>query len=81
MSIDVYKDRWLPKLSTFKVSNPPPLPMIFKVAMLRLENGDWNIALIGQLFGDDYANCILSLPVDSFNHADVLIWHFTKDGE
>ena len=40
LSIDVYKDSWLPKPSTFMISNPPHLPGNFGVAMLCLANGD-----------------------------------------
>ena len=53
MSIDVYNNRWLPKPSTFKVSNFSLSPGNFKVAMLRLNNEDWNMDLIRQLFDED----------------------------
>ena len=49
--------------------------------MLRLDNGYWNKALIEYLFNDEDANAILSLPIGSFNHDDVIFWHFTKDGD
>ena len=39
-SIDVVKDRWLPKLSNFKVSAPPFLPNNIKVVDLYDSNGD-----------------------------------------
>ncbi|KAL5556823.1 hypothetical protein UlMin_039059 [Ulmus minor] len=47
-NIDIFKDRWLPEPSNFKVTTPI-LPGVFKVAMLRLNNGDWNKALIEYL--------------------------------
>ena len=81
MNIDIYKDMWLPKPSTFKIYDPPPILGKFKVAMLHLENGNWNIALIEHLFYVDDATYIISLHVGSFDHTDVLIWHYTKDGE
>ncbi|KAL5548933.1 hypothetical protein UlMin_004164 [Ulmus minor] len=80
-NIDIFKDRWLPEPSNFKVTTPRILLWIFKVAMLRLDNGDWNKALIEYLFNDDDTNAILSLPIGSFDHDDVLFWHFTKDGD
>ncbi|KAL5554514.1 hypothetical protein UlMin_041915 [Ulmus minor] len=79
-NIDIFKDRWLPEPSNFKVTTPPMLPGIFKVAMLRLNNGDWNKALIEYLFNADDVKAILSLPIGSFDHDDVLFWHYTKDG-
>ena len=41
--------------------------------MLHLDNGKWNMAFIRQLFDDDDANDILSLPVGFFDHVDVLM--------
>ncbi|KAL5560150.1 hypothetical protein UlMin_036361 [Ulmus minor] len=80
-NIDIFKDRWLPEPSNFKVTTPPMLPGIFKVAILRLNNGDWNKALIEYLFNADDAKAILSLPIGSLDHDDVLFWHHTKDGD
>ncbi|KAL5579573.1 hypothetical protein UlMin_012015 [Ulmus minor] len=81
MGIDIFKDRWLPTPPFFKISSSPPFPGNFKVDMLRLDSGDWNNAVIEHLFDAKEAKAILSLPVGSFNHANVLFWHFTKDGE
>ncbi|KAL5567856.1 hypothetical protein UlMin_024431 [Ulmus minor] len=78
-NIDIFKDRWLPEPSNFKVTIPPMLPGIFKVAMLHLNNGDWNKAVIEYLFNADDAKAILSLPIGSFDHDDILFWHHTKD--
>ncbi|KAL5555894.1 hypothetical protein UlMin_038130 [Ulmus minor] len=80
-NIDIFKDRWLPEPSNFKVTTPPMLPGVFKVAMLRLNNDDWNKALIEYLFNANDVKAILSLPIGSFEHDDVLFWHFTKDGD
>ena len=49
--------------------------------MLWNDNDDWNRVLVGQLFDEDDAKDILSLLVGSFDHDDVLLWHFHKDGE
>ena len=51
------------------------------MGMLCLESGDWNRYLIEHLFEVEDAIAILSLHVGSFDHADILFWHFTKDGE
>ncbi|KAL5572866.1 hypothetical protein UlMin_022463 [Ulmus minor] len=80
-NIDIFKDRWLPEPSNFKVTTPPILPGVFNVAMLRLNNGDWNKALIEYLFNANDVKAILSLPIGSLEHDDVLFWHFTKDGD
>ncbi|KAL5564942.1 hypothetical protein UlMin_028106 [Ulmus minor] len=81
MDIDIFKDRWLPEPSNFQVTTPPILPGTFKVAMMRLNNGEWNKALIEYLFNVEDAKDILSLPIGYFDHDDVLLWHFKKDGD
>ncbi|KAL5571108.1 hypothetical protein UlMin_020705 [Ulmus minor] len=43
--------------------------------------GEWKREFIEQLFGEDDAILVLSLPLGSFDHDDVLIWHHTWDGD
>ena len=47
--------------------NPHPLPSNFVVAKLRQHNGEWNKEFIEQLFGEDNAKLVLSLPLGSSN--------------
>ncbi|KAL5565122.1 hypothetical protein UlMin_028286 [Ulmus minor] len=53
-NIDIFKDRWLPEPSNFKVTTPPMLPGIFKVAMAYFLRSDvligLPIILLGLLF-------------------------------
>ena len=52
-----------------------------KVFNLRLHSSEWDGEFIQLLFGEEEARRILGLPLGSFDHNDVLIWHFSRDGE
>ncbi|KAL5574791.1 hypothetical protein UlMin_016490 [Ulmus minor] len=80
-SIRVTEDRWIPKGSSFKIVDPPPLPDNFRVSELRFPSGVWDADFIRSLFGDEVAKVILSILVGSMEHDDTLIWHHTRDGE
>ncbi|KAL5544591.1 hypothetical protein UlMin_008375 [Ulmus minor] len=73
LNIDVIQDRWVPNPPVFKLFDPPPLPEGFTVFDLCLQNGEWDSEFIHLLFGEEEARKILSLPLGSFEHDDVLI--------
>ncbi|KAL5581022.1 hypothetical protein UlMin_013464 [Ulmus minor] len=81
VNIDIIQDRWVPNPPMFKIFDPPPFPEGFSVFDIRLHNGEWDSEFILLLFGEEEARKILSLPLGSFNHDDVFIWHFSRDGE
>ncbi|KAL5543910.1 hypothetical protein UlMin_007694 [Ulmus minor] len=60
-SIRVTEDRWIPKGSSFKIVDPPPLPDNFRVSELRFPSGVWDAGFIRSLFGDEVAKVILSI--------------------
>ncbi|KAL5570359.1 hypothetical protein UlMin_026934 [Ulmus minor] len=80
-SIRVTEDRWIPKSNSFKILDPPPLPENFRVSELRIPSGTWDASFIRNLFGQEVAKDILSIPVGSLEHEDTLIRHHTRDGE
>ena len=45
-SIRIYRDRWIPRLFTFKIYSPPMLGVIATVDMLKSHHGMWNEALM-----------------------------------
>ena len=59
----------------------PPLPDDFMVVDLRMNSGKCNRQFVESLLGEDDAKFVLSLPLGSFDHNDVLIWDHTRDGE
>ena len=72
-NVKVLGDRWLPRPYTFQFIDPPPILNNFVVAKLRQHNVVWNKDLVGQLFGEENAKLVLSLPLGSFDHDDILI--------
>ncbi|KAK2659441.1 hypothetical protein Ddye_005974 [Dipteronia dyeriana] len=79
-SILVYQDRWLPRLSTFKVYSPLVLRDDALVSDLKLLSERWNEEMIRTCFMLDDAVCILSIPCSLVRRRDSLIWHFDKMG-
>ena len=79
-SIRIYKDRWIPRLSTFKVSSLPVLGVSAIVQCLKLPNGSWNKQLVKRNFCVDEVDVILSLPPYASVGADRLLWNFYKGG-
>ncbi|KAL5738561.1 hypothetical protein ACOSP7_031322 [Xanthoceras sorbifolium] len=63
----VYRDRWIPKASSFKPISPVVLDSMLTVASLNS-------------FLSDDASLILNLPCSSTIHADSLIWHADRAG-
>ncbi|KAL5543315.1 hypothetical protein UlMin_007099 [Ulmus minor] len=80
-SISVINDKWIPNQTAFMLLDPPPLPSDFRVSELRTPNGSWDSDFVRNLFGAEVAHDILSIPVGSMDHEDILIWHHTRDGE
>ncbi|KAK3231070.1 hypothetical protein Dsin_002951 [Dipteronia sinensis] len=79
-SLSIYKDRWLPRPSTFKVYSPLILDLNAKVQELKRANGDWNVDLVREFFLPNDADLILSLPCSSSNLPDSITWHYEKLG-
>ncbi|KAL5804471.1 hypothetical protein ACOSQ3_031271 [Xanthoceras sorbifolium] len=79
-NINIYKDRWLPRPSTFQVLSSPPVFGPTVVSDLKTPSGSWNENLIRSTFISANVDSILSLPPCSPIVPDSLLWHFTKDG-
>ncbi|KAK0607443.1 hypothetical protein LWI29_015165 [Acer saccharum] len=78
-SISVYKDRWIPRASTFKIASPPGVGVV-TVADLKREDGSWNEELIRQTFWEDEVQSILGIPTSRLALDDFLLWHYEKSG-
>ncbi|KAL5541111.1 hypothetical protein UlMin_043397 [Ulmus minor] len=61
--IRVTEDRWILKTNSFKILDSPPFPEDFCVSKLCTPSGPWDVVFIRQIFGDEVANDILSIPV------------------
>ncbi|KAK3225535.1 hypothetical protein Dsin_005397 [Dipteronia sinensis] len=79
-SVRIYKDRWIPRLSTFKVFSPHFFGRKCycwypQIAFLR-----WNVDLVKESFSSEEGDAILGLPSFSIETSDRLIWHFHNSG-
>ncbi len=82
-SIRIWKDRWLPTRTTFRVQSPiNSLQENATVDSLILQPArQWNFPLIDQLFEAFEAATIKTIPLSSRSSNDVLIWAATKNGK
>jgi ribonuclease HI len=79
--IRIWKDRWLPQPSTFQVQSPPSiLEPNAKVSQLLEDDGEWNLALLGQVFTVEEVEIIRTIPISSTDQEDRLIWRGTTKG-
>jgi hypothetical protein len=78
----IWKDRWVPNPSTFKIISPPTLLNLdAKVCDLVDTNSKWwNFPLLEFLFSSDGVEKIKEIPFSSTNQEDMLIWKGTKNG-
>ena len=78
----IWKDKWLPRPSTFMVQSPPRL-LDLSAKVCELIDKDmkrWNLALLANIFEKKDALLIHSLPVSFSNHEDRQVWRGTKNG-
>ncbi|KAK2646950.1 hypothetical protein Ddye_022145 [Dipteronia dyeriana] len=79
-SICIYKDRWIPRQSTFQVFSLHVLGENATIDSLKLLSGIWNFELVWGSFLEDDAKMILSVPPCSNNSSDSLLWHYYSSG-
>ncbi|KAK3221617.1 hypothetical protein Dsin_008642 [Dipteronia sinensis] len=77
---DKIKDRWIPRPSFAKVFSPPLLGVRAIVKALSSPSSGWNIPLIRASFLQEDVDAILSPPLSSFMHVDIVSWHYEKSG-
>ncbi|KAK3219971.1 hypothetical protein Dsin_013941 [Dipteronia sinensis] len=79
-SVRIYKDRWIPKPSSFMVVSPASLDPNATVDTLKTQSGAWNERLIRDNFVLDDAKAILSIPCSSSIATDSIFWSYEKFG-
>jgi hypothetical protein len=79
--IQIWKDRWLPSPSTFRVLSLPtsmdPNEIVSK--LIDVQSKWWNIPLLESLFSKEEAQLIQMIPISSTNQEDLLLWRGTKN--
>ncbi|KAF4390522.1 hypothetical protein F8388_006019 [Cannabis sativa] len=84
-TIDIWKQPWIPWLDYCDFLNlmnqvRPRFPNLRSIADITLDNGNWNMTLLKEMFGDsvgDRIGRIACLPLDN---RDVVVWKEANDG-
>ncbi|BFG20220.1 hypothetical protein CerSpe_064940 [Prunus speciosa] len=78
--VHICQDRWVPKLSTFKIySRHPNIPDLVQ-GLIDPGTQTWNRDLVMLCFNGEEAQTILSLPTSRWGCEDKMIWHFSAHG-
>lgn len=80
--INIWGDRWIPKLSSYKIQSPVNcFSEGDKVAKLIDESkGEWKKEIVKEVFNEDEAEIICRLPISKTGRADKQIWALSKNG-
>jgi hypothetical protein len=72
----IWKDRWVPQPTTFMIQSPPNLlnPEATVSKLIDVDTHWWKTYLLENLFSEEEAKIILSLPISFTNREDVCIW-------
>lgn len=78
----IWKDKWIPRHSTYMIQSPPVLqhPDATVRELIDEDTKWWNLPLLDILFTREEGQLIQSLPISSFNREDKCIWRGTKIG-
>lgn len=80
--MNVWKDRWLPRETTFKVYTPEIDAFKYmKVGeLIKKEDAEWRKDLIESLFTHGDADTILEILLHTSWPQDTLVWHYDSKG-
>jgi ribonuclease HI len=80
--VSIWKDRWIPKPSTFMVQSQPILldPCAKVCDLIDDETRWWKPNLLEQIFSQPDVQAICSIPISGTNQEDRQIWRGTKNG-
>ncbi|KAK0583366.1 hypothetical protein LWI29_036220 [Acer saccharum] len=79
-TIRIYKDRWIPRPTTFRPFSPPILGDNTTVDKLFSAFGGWNVDMLKSAFCDEDTTAILSIPISHSSVQDSLQWHYEQNG-
>jgi hypothetical protein len=81
-SVRIWKGRWVPNPSTFKIFSLPTVldPDVKVCDLVDTDSKWWNFPLLESLFSSDEVEKIKEIPLSSTNQEDVLIWRGNKNG-
>ncbi|CAL2268929.1 unnamed protein product [Prunus armeniaca] len=78
--IDVWKDPWVPRATTFRVTTSKPTECTLSEVqeLIREDTRTWDLLLLATVFLPPDMEVICSIPLSIRRTADTLIWHFDK---
>jgi hypothetical protein len=81
-SIKIWKDKWLPNPSTYRICSPPSVldPNATVSELLDRETKWWNYQLVESIFSPEEVQMILSIPLSSTKQPDALFWRGSAKG-
>ncbi|CAN6580853.1 unnamed protein product [Malus baccata var. baccata] len=79
--INIRKDPWFPKPSTFKARVNEGLQASMVSDLIDPENREWKIDIVNGGFLKEDVSSILSIPLSKHGMSDRLVWHYSKNGE
>lgn len=81
-SVQVWKDKWVPKLDTYKITTPinPLLYNEMVSALIDKEGAVWKTEMIKFVFLPHDAESILAIPLSSTSPVDQRVWSATANG-
>jgi hypothetical protein len=80
--IRIWKDKWLPTPTTYKVYSPPSIldPNATVSQLVDVDTKWWNNALLERVFSREEIASIQSVPLSTTDQEDILIWRGTAKG-
>lgn len=76
--VEVYKENWMPRPTSFKPISSPSLPIDSRVSDLINAANQWNEGLINQHFAKEDVEMILRILLPSRPMEDQIVWHYDK---
>jgi hypothetical protein len=81
VSVDVWRDRWIPREGLQRPLGHKPQTSVSKVAELLLPDGQgWDIGKLNELFYEGDVEDIMRIPVGRAGTEDYIAWNQTKNG-
>ena len=82
-SVWIWKDKWIPTPSTFRVISPRILLLLDQITDILIDanRGTWTVDLVRELFINFEVETILSIPLSIRMPKDKMVWAGTPNGQ
>ncbi|XP_027148760.1 uncharacterized protein LOC113749274 [Coffea eugenioides] len=80
-TVNIWKDRWLLDRGYGKVTTVRPPECQIQMVQELIQNGEWNKAVVHEIFNAEDCKRILATPLSLYGGKDKLIWPYSKNGE